>query len=361
MAVRYNRRWEEMDKSSTTLEALFKTYALYNRSEGRCASTIAWYEGKLRTFQQWLEEQGQRADLGGFARPNVREFVLYLQEKEEKHEHNPFVPTKRERLSSHTVRGYVRALKAFSSWLHDEGYADENVLKGYKGPKAKQVEHQWLREDEIERLLGLFNRRTTIGSRDYAIAVTLLDTGLRCGELCGLTLEGANLDLGDLKVLGKGNKERTVPVGVRAVRALRRYRDHFRPEVETTRFLLSIDGRPLTVNAVKQMVKKAGQLAGIPRVHPHLLRHTFAIHYLMAGGDAFSLQKILGHTSLEVTRMYVNMVDGQVKEKHRLYSPMDNLALKGERVGRKAARPGARLWVVRRGRPVPSGANRCPR
>lgn len=137
MAVRYNRRWEEMDKSGTTLEALFKTYALYNRSEGRCANTVAWYEGKLRTFQQWLEEQRRRADLEGFTRPNVREFVLYLQEKEEKHEHNPFVPTKRERLSGHTVRGYVRALKAFSSWLHDEGYADKNILKGYGGPQGQ--------------------------------------------------------------------------------------------------------------------------------------------------------------------------------------------------------------------------------
>jgi len=166
--------------------------------------------------------------------------------------------------------------------------------------------------------------------------------------LSTLALDKADLDRGELKVLGKGNKDRTVPLGVRAVRALRRYRDHFRPEVNIPFFFVSIDGRPLTVNTVKQMTKKAGRLAAIPRVHPHLFRHTFAIHYLMAGGDAFSLQKILGHATLEVTRMYVNMVDGQVKERHRLFSPMDDLPLRSERAERKPSRSGRRLWAVRK-------------
>jgi site-specific recombinase XerD len=95
------------------------------------------------------------------------------------------------------------------------------------------------------------------------------------------------------------------------------------------------------------MIRRAKKLASIPRLHVHLLRHTFAIHYLMAGGDVFSLQKILGHTTLEVTRLYVNMVSAQVKEKHRLYSPMDNMTMKNERAGKKPTREGVRLWRVR--------------
>ncbi len=140
-----------------------------------------------------------------------------------------------------------------------------------------------------------------------------------------LTSDSLCYDLGELKVGGKGDKERTVPVGLRAMRALRRYRDHFRPPIEAPQFFLNVDGRPLTVATVQTMARKAKKAAGILRLHVHLLGHTFAIHYLMAGGDVFSLQKILGHSTLEVTRMYVNMVSSQVKEKHRLFSPMDNL------------------------------------
>lgn len=257
------------------------------------------------------------------------------------------MPTLREGLSSHTTQGHVRALKAFASWLCEEGYTETNVLQRYRLPKARRVEPEWLREDEIERLLRVFDRKTAMGARDYAIVLTLLDTGLRCAELCNLTLANADLDIGQLKVLGKGNKERMVPVGVRAVRALRRYRDHFRPPIEVAHFFLTIDGKPLTVRAVQLLIRRAKKKAGIPRLHVHLLRHTFAIHYLMAGGDVFSLQRILGHSSLEVTRMYVNMVASQVKERHRLFSPMDNMPLGSERAGRKPVRDGVRLWRVK--------------
>lgn len=347
MAQKYIQRWDEMDKSRTSLEALFEYYVLFNRSEGKSPRTIVWYDNKLRAFQHWLEEAGHDTQLADFTADRVREYVLHLQEKDVKFEHNPFTPTRPGTLSGHTIRGYVRTFKAFASWLFEEGYTDANILQRYKMPKARRSEPEWLRQEEIERLLAVFDRRVTLGARDYAVVVTFLDTGLRCGELCGLTLPDADLQVGELKVLGKGNRERTVPVGVRAVRALRRYRDHFRPPVEIPNFFLSVEGRPLTVRSVQLMFRKAKRAADIPRLHPHLLRHTFAIHYLMAGGDVFSLQKILGHSTLEVTRMYVNMVSSQVKEKHRLYSPMDNLPLQSDRQGAKPVREGAKLWRVR--------------
>ena len=347
MVARKNRRWDEMDKTDTALEALYKTFELYKRSEGLSDRTVVWYQEKLREYLRWLLEHGHSTKLSDFTIDLVREFELHLQTKETKHERNPFVPTKHERLSGHTIRGYVRTLKVFSSFLFEEGYTDQNLLQRLKMPKARKVEPEWLRQDEIERLLDIFDRKTTTGSRDYAMVVTFLDTGVRCSELCTLTLDRADLDIGELKVLGKGNKERTVPVGVRAVRALRRYRDHFRPPVEDPHFFLTIDGKPFNVMAVETMIRRAKRLAAIPRLHVHLLRHTFAIHYLMAGGDVFSLQKILGHTTLEVTRIYVNMVSSQVKEKHRLYSPMDNMTMKNDRAGKKPVREGVRLWRIR--------------
>jgi site-specific recombinase XerD len=347
MAVRYNPRWEEMDKSGTPLERLFESYALYNRSEGKASATINWYDDKLREFARWLDGQGCGTDLGEFTIDRVREFVLHLQEREDKYETNPFVPTRHEKLSSHTIQGHVRVLKAFASWLYREGYTDDNVLQRYRLPKARRIEPEWLQREEIERLLGVFDRKTAMGARDFAIVLTFLDSGLRCGELCNLTLPNADLDTGQLKVLGKGNKERIVPVGVRAVRALRRYRDHFRPPIEAPHFFLALEGKQLTVPAVRLMIRRAKKKAEIPRLHVHLLRHAFAIHYLMAGGDVFSLQRILGHSSLEVRRMYVNMVASQVKEKHRLFSPMDNMPMRSERSGKKPVREGSRLWRVK--------------
>jgi site-specific recombinase XerD len=347
MAVRYNQRWEEMDKSGTPLERLFESYALFNRSEGKASATIGWYDDKLRDFQRWLHSRGLATDIEAFTVDRVRGYVLYLQERNVKYERNRFAPTRHEKLSSHTIQGHVRVLKAFASWLYREGYTDDNLLGRFRLPKARRIEPEWLTHEEIERLLGAFDRKTAMGARDFAIVLTFLDSGLRCGELCNLTLPNADLDTGQLKVLGKGNKERIVPVGVRAVRALRRYRDHFRPPIEVQHFFLTVEGKSLTVAAVRLMIRRAKQRAGIPRLHVHLLRHTFAIHYLMAGGDVFSLQRILGHSSLEVTRMYVNMVASQVKEKHRLFSPMDNMPMRSERSGKKPVREGSRLWRVK--------------
>src|SRR3972149_4835564 len=249
MAVRYNQRWEEMEKAETPLDKLFETYALFNRSEGKASATINWYDDKLREFLRWLDGQGDGTDLVEFTIDRVREFVLHLQGGGDKYGRNPFVPTRHEKLSSHTIQGHVRVLKAFASWLYREGYTDDNLLQRCRLPKARRIEPEWLTQEEIERLLGAFDRKMAMGARDFAIVLTFLDSGLRCGGLCRLTLPDSDLDTGQLKVIGKGNKERTVPVGVRAVRALRRYRDHFRPPIEAPPLFTTVGGEPLPAGA----------------------------------------------------------------------------------------------------------------
>jgi integrase/recombinase XerD len=99
-------------------------------------------------------------------------------------------------------------------------------------------------------------------------------------------------------------------------------------------WLLSIAGDPITVESVEQMIRRLANRSGVPRLHPHLLRHSFAVRYLVNGGDVFTLQKILGHTTLEMTRKYVTLASGDVKEKHRQYSPIDNLGLVERKLGR---------------------------
>ncbi len=158
----------------------------------------------------------------------------------------------------------------------------------------------------------------------------MLDCGLRVSEICGLKVEDAHLDQGYLKVLGKGNKERLVPIGKSCEASLRRWRDRFRMEFEVVErpfMFLAANGKPLTIASLEKTVKRAASNAGILRIHCHLLRHTFATNYLVRGvGDPLRLQQILGHTSLEMVRRYVAIANIQQSLVEAHTSPMDLIA-----------------------------------
>jgi integrase/recombinase XerD len=168
--------------------------------------------------------------------------------------------------------------------------------------------------------------------RDSVIILILLDTGLRVSELINLKIDNVWLDEGLIKVLGKGNKERLVPIGKQIRKLLWRYINQYRPETarpNLDNLFLTRDGRPLTKNRVDSIMKRYGKIAELTgiRCSPHTLRHTFAINYLRNGGDVFSLQKILGHSSLEMTRRYCELANADIKKAHAIASPVDNLAI----------------------------------
>jgi integrase/recombinase XerD len=159
-----------------------------------------------------------------------------------------------------------------------------------------------------------------------------LDTGIRVSELADLTLENVNLDHMQLKVYGKGSKERTVPIGVRVQRAIWKYLQQYRPDPASPRFttlFLTKDGKPVTKGRIETQIKRYEERAGITgvRCSPHTFRHTFATSYLRNGGNVFSLQRILGHSSLETTMVYINLAQTDVQDAHRRYSPADNIDL----------------------------------
>jgi site-specific recombinase XerD len=141
-----------------------------------------------------------------------------------------------------------------------------------------------------------------------------------------------------MTIFGKGSKERKVPIGLQAKKALLDYIRKARPDPANQQdddfVFLTADGFPITHTAVEKMFQRVKKVAAVPELHPHTCRHTFSVRYLVHGGDAFSLQRILGHTSLEMTRKYVNLASGDVREKHRRFSPMDNLGFRARRRGR---------------------------
>ena len=158
-----------------------------------------------------------------------------------------------------------------------------------------------------------------------------LDTGLRLSEL--LTLPCNDLHIRDqwLKVMGKAQKERMVPFGSRAAKLLQRYIYCFRPEpVFDDRLFLCVNGTPMTENTIRLVFARLAKRAGVPRLHIHLLRHTFATRYLLDRGDVFTLQRILGHSTLEMTRRYVDMVAMEVVITEKRFSAMDRLLMAGK-------------------------------
>jgi site-specific recombinase XerD len=136
------------------------------------------------------------------------------------------------------------------------------------------------------------------------------------------------MDQGVLKVMGKGQKERIVPIGNSAQRSLQKYLFRYRQEpahAGIDNIFLSTSGTPLTENSVKLMFTRMARRSGVIRLHAHLCRHTFAVNYLLNGGDILSLQQILGHTTLEMVRHYLHFTSSQVAAQHHKYSPMDKL------------------------------------
>ena len=322
------RKWSEMDKSTIPLAKLRKAFEVCNQTTGKSPSTYRWYSDKLSLFERFLGDGCRLSDL---TVASAREFIAHLQGRRVRHERNPFVTNKEGPLSSSYIQGFARALRAFSTWLHAEGYTDTNVLKPLKPPRIQRKVVQVLTEEEIGSVLAHFDQDDPFGFRNYAVVWTMLDCGLRASELCNLRTEDAHIEEGYLKVLGKGNKERLVPVGGKTQTILARWRDCFRGQFvddESQYLFLGSAGHPLTPSSIETMMKRAGQAAGVPRLHAHLLRHSFATTYLVKEvGDPLRLQQILGHTSLEMVRHYVAMASVQQNLLERRASPMDRFGV----------------------------------
>lgn len=322
-----NRRWEELEKGRTSLERLIKHFESYNRSEGKSPRTVDYYTKVLTYYRQYLEAQGYSTNLEALTKDVAREFVLHLQTRPKWERHKDGSPTNAN-LSPVSVQTYVRGIRAFFSWLHREGYTEDNVLASLKLPKAPRKLIEVLSDEEVARILACMDTNTALGCRDMAMIVVYLDLGLRLSELLGLKIADAHIDQCYLKVMGKGAKERIVPIGSLAQRILQRYIYHFRPEPlynDRDYVFLMLDGKPLSANALKLVFTHLARKSGVTRFHAHLCRHTFASRYLANGGNIFFLQQILGHTSLEMVRRYVTVASEQVAAQHVKFPPMDRM------------------------------------
>lgn len=276
---------------------------------GLSTNTITAYRRDLLAFSRFLEKEKKAV-----SRVRVEDLVRYLGQR------------RTQKAASTTVARNLVAIRMFLRFLQAEGKIAENPASDLDSPKLWRRLPEQLNAVDVKKLLQAPDPKTPQGIRDRALLETLYATGARISELLGLRLEAMNLELGFLRLRGKGDKERLVPLGKKAQEALRHYLETVRPQLSAKRqsdlVFLSKNGRALDrINAFLH-IQKYARLAGIRRrVSPHSLRHSFATHLLEGGADLRAVQELLGHASISSTQIYTHVDQSKVKELHKKFHP----------------------------------------
>ena len=328
-------------KASKELSNLLKGYSVCARSEGKSENTIELTRRTVGYLNSFLVHNRLPTNVGLIGVGEIRAFILHLKQTY-RFENHPLVRSHDRKLTGHTINCYLRSIRAFWGWLLKEGFIDSNPFMRVKIPRAPKKVITPFTEDQIQNLIKMIDTSTTAGLRDYVIILMFLDTGMRLGELIGLRMNDVDLRNRTLKVLGKGAKERRLPIGRRLLAVLWKYQV-YRPEPATAlidNLFLTQDGWPLSKNRVETIIKNLGKKAGLRgvRCSPHTFRHTFCIQFLRNGANLFTLQQMTGHSSLEVLRGYVALAESDLRAAHRRFSPVDNLEFKPPNLKRKATR-----------------------
>lgn len=303
----------------TNLESLIQGYIFNCQCEAKSPTTIDTYSRLLRLFD-WYCKSNSYPSPQQLTAMHVRSFLMYVGSERDRWGNTSL--SSRHPAKSGTVNHYYRVLRVFFGWLVEESLIAENPINRIKAPKVERKVVKALTSKETELLLQTCSGRSRVDVRDRAILSLFLDCGLRISELAGLSLDDLDLNNASLLIHGKGGKQRIVRIGAKAQKALWRYT---LVRGESDHLFINRGGEPLGVYGVRALITRLGERAGV-KVHPHKLRHTFAVSFLRAGGDVFSLQYLLGHSTLQMTQRYLQSLNADdAANAHRKFSPLDNL------------------------------------
>ena len=230
-------------------------------------------------------------------------------------------------LSANTISRRVSAIKGYHRFLVREGYVKENPAETIMLPKVPQTLPDVLSIQQVANLLDSLDVSDEIGLRNAAMLEVLYGCGLRVSELVGLTLDAILLDEAYLRVMGKGGKERMVPLAGQAFNRLVEYLEQARPKLmksyakPTSAVFLNARGSRITRQSVHAIVARAGKQVGIADLHPHTLRHSFATHLLEGGADLRAIQEMLGHSDIATTQIYTHVQTLQLREEYLAAHP----------------------------------------
>jgi len=295
----------------TVLEGSREDYLGYLRYERRLSdATIEAYASDLAVYLHWLAERGVLDPAG------VSSSML-----------EGFLGAERERgISSRTLGRRVSSLRGFHGYLQRRRRAPEDPTEVLDSPRPGRRLPRALGVEAALRLVEIPSGDTPRDLRDRALLELMYGSGLRVSEVIRLPPEGLRLDEGYVRVVGKGDKERAVPLTGACVKAVRRYLDEGRPALSRKRdggtLFLNLRGGRLSRMGLWRILRGRAQEAGLGEgFHPHVLRHSFATHLLEGGADLRVIQELLGHSSVTTTQIYTQVDRGFLKEVHRKFHP----------------------------------------
>jgi integrase/recombinase XerC len=277
-------------------------------------NTVISYEYALRSLGEFLKKRGIGHDfMGQLSRPFFRDFLISL---------------KREGLKPSSIAHRVFALKSFFKHLVRRGYAKTDPGSFLQTPKRRRNTPSYFTIAQTEELLGRPSREDLSGLRDLAILELFYSTGIRLSELCELKLSSMDSKGEVIRVMGKGKKERIVPVGAEALKALQSYLDRRKlsfakmSETDDDALFWNRFGKRLSSRSVRRIVKKhARQVSEEKGSGPHTLRHTFATHLLDQGANLLTIKELLGHESLSTTQIYTHLTTEKLKKIYKKAHP----------------------------------------
>ncbi len=278
--------------------------------KGAAGNTMEAYGRDLNRYVSFLEQKGLK-DARSVIPKTVVEFLVQI---------------KGEGLSANSMNRLLAALRGFYKFLLQEKVLDESPLANIELAKVWMRLPDTLSKEEMNLILSQPGDQTASAMRDSAMLELLYATGLRVSELASLTMNSINWQVGFLTVMGKGSKERVVPIGKTAYDSVRRYVDDARPKLvksKTTDVLfLNRYGGAFTRQGLWKIIVHYAQKAGLQKnVHPHTFRHSFASHLLEGGADLRAVQVMLGHADISTTQIYTHVTKDRLKEIHRKFHP----------------------------------------
>ena len=304
-------RYEEMNRGmdATQTNLLVDQFINHLRVErGLADNTIQSYSRDLIRFLRFLEER-KRSPL----QVTQDDIIAYMGRL-------------KKGLSARSCARNLSAVKTFFRFLVSDGKIQSSPARLLGAPKLPQRLPGVLSRDEVDLLLSHPDVSHHLGQRDKAMLELLYATGLRVSELVGLKMSNINLEAGYVRMVGKGSKERMVPMGTKALEILRAYLSQGRVRLlkyrNSSYLFLNSRGEPISRQGFWKVIKKHGRMAGIKKeINPHKLRHSFASHLLEGGADLRSVQVMLGHADISTTQIYTHITRERLKEIHEKYHP----------------------------------------
>jgi integrase/recombinase XerD len=297
------------------MESTIHVFLSYLRVEKALAqNTILAYGRDLKRFAEFLRKR-QKVRIEDVTREDVVDFLSNLY---------------KEKLDSRSVARYLVSLRGLYKFAMMEEMVQTDPTENLESPKVRSSLPTYLRVEEIDKLLQAPDLATPLGLRDRAMLEVLYSTGLRVSELLNLRISDIDMRIGCVRCIGKGDKERLVPIGRKAIEAVEQYLTQARPKFarpasapphNQSLFLTSI-GRRLSRVGIWKILHDYGVRLGLRgRLTPHKLRHSFATHLLEGGADLRSVQLMLGHADISTTQIYTHVVEERLKQIYKAHHP----------------------------------------